>query len=302
MDTGQAMALFGHLYGNGLGGDYFEIRTLPQRRQVFTKDIRQAVDSLRGVSGPTNVHFGLCPRMEHSGKEASTSSLPAVFVDFDFKDYTLGRAEVEHKIDRMDMKPTAVVGSGNGFHAYWRLHNAPAFRTDEDRNLAKGVLAGFSEEVGGDPAASKITGCPRVPGSLNHKKDTPKAVEIVSLDEGAWYDYGDFTAFYADTRESVATPLRRLGNLPSPPASLQSYLDGFPWLGRLWAGSKDSGDMSKSGMDWSLALKLRKHCRYTHEEIAACLLAFDYGKARTMPGRYLQDTVNRAVGYADSGR
>ena len=68
MDTGQAMALFGHLYGNGLGGDYFEIRTLPQRRQVFTKDIRQAVNSLRGVSGPTTVHFGLCPRMEHSGK------------------------------------------------------------------------------------------------------------------------------------------------------------------------------------------------------------------------------------------
>ena len=302
METGQALALFSHLYGGGLGGDYFEIRTLPQKKQTFTRDIRQAVDSLRGVSGPTNVYFGLCPRLEHSGKESSTSSLPAIFVDFDFKDYALGRAEVEHKIDRMDMKPTAVVGSGNGFHAYWRLRKAPVFRTDEDRTWAKGVLAGFSSEVGGDTAASRITGCPRVPGSRNHKKGSPKEVEIASQDNSAWYDYGDFKAFFIDPRESVGAPSRQLGGLPPPPASLYSYLDGFKWMGRLWSGVKDSGDRSRSGMDWSLAIKLRKYCEYTHEEIAACLLAFDYGKARDMPRRYLEDTVNRAVSYADTRR
>ena len=104
----QAEALFGHLYPDDISG-FLEIRTLPDKKQRFTKGVEQAVSALRGVRGGTNVHFGLSPRREQSGRLESCNELPAIFVDFDFKDYALGQAEVEHRIDTMPLPPTATV-------------------------------------------------------------------------------------------------------------------------------------------------------------------------------------------------
>ena len=90
MVTGQAMDLFSHLYPVTINGDYLEIRTLPDKKQLFTSSVGEAVQSLGRLRGGQNVHFGLCPRREPSGKTSATSRLPAMFVDFDFKDHALG--------------------------------------------------------------------------------------------------------------------------------------------------------------------------------------------------------------------
>tara|TARA_Y100001951_G_scaffold101118_1_gene105514 strand:+ start:1392 stop:2114 length:723 start_codon:yes stop_codon:yes gene_type:complete len=238
--------------------------------------------------------------VEYSGKTESASFLPAVFVDFDFKDYALGRAEVESKLDSLDHKPTAVVESGHGFHCYWRIRNQPVLKDVKSRNLAKGTLSGFCNHVGGDSASSKISSCPRVPGTSNLKYEEAVPVEIASMDD-SWYEYEDFTQFFVkDMRKEIPTSQRPLGNLPSPPAAFFSDIARFRWLEDLWNGFKDQGDQSRSGKDWSLAVKLRKYLKYSHEEIASCLLSYPHGKAPAMPQRYLQDTVNRAVSYADS--
>jgi len=301
MVTGQAMDLFSHLYPVTINGDYLEIRTLPDKKQLFTSSVGEAVQSLGRLRGGQNVHFGLCPRREPSGKTSATSRLPAMFVDFDFKDHALGQAEVDSKIDGLDLKPTAVVESGHGYHCYWRIRNKPVFKEEKDRELAKGTLKGFCEHVGGDMASSNVTSCPRVPGSGNHKYEDVKKVEIANLDDSAWYDYEDFTQFYVeDVSPALPTSRRPLGSLPSLPASFFGYVDRHTWLGDLWSGFKERGDASRSGLDWSLALSLRKYFSYSHEEIGACLMAFPHGKATQMPKRYLQDTVNRAVSYADS--
>ena len=304
MYPGQAGKLFNHLYPDGVGGDYLEIRTLPEKRQLFATGVDQAVDALRRVSYTgNNVHFGLCTRLRQSGKTDSTSSLPAMFVDFDFKDFDLGQAEVESRLAQLEHPPTAVVCSGHGFHCYWRIRNRPVFKGREDRDLAQGALRGFCEHVGGDAAASKITSCPRVPGSGNFKyRDDVRSVEIASLDDDTWYDYEDFTRFFVlDERKDLPTSQRPLGYSLSLPASFYDRLDKFLWLKDLWRGHKEYGDTSRSGMDITMTIKLRKYFDYGHDEIAAILLAYPHGKAKLMPRRYLQDTVNRGVAYADSG-
>jgi hypothetical protein len=296
----QAGALFGHLYPDGVS-DYLEIRTLPDKKQWFTEGVQQAIYALRGVSGISNVHFGLSPRRERSGRLSSCTELPAIFVDFDFKDYPLGQAEVEHKLDNLEHPPTATVESGHGIHAYWRIRNKPSLKDDRSVDLAKGTLAGFCAHVGGDPAASKITSCPRVPGFGNHKYQDVRPVEIASLDDATWYEYEDFTRFFVkDSRFEAPASQRPLGDLPSPPAAFFNDMARMKFLRGLWEGFKDHGDTSRSGLDMSLACQLRRWLKYSHEEIASCLLAYPHGKCHLMPRRYLQDTVNRAVSHVDS--
>tara|TARA_R110002051_G_scaffold249603_2_gene309021 strand:- start:2008 stop:2925 length:918 start_codon:yes stop_codon:yes gene_type:complete len=301
MQPDQAGTLFNHLYPDDVGTDYLEIRTLPDKKQRFTTGVRQAVNALRGVD-ETNTYFGLCPRTEKSGKMVSTSTLPAVFVDFDFKDFSLGRAEVEHKLERMELYPTAVVSSGHGFHCYWRIRNQPVFQSMADRELAQGTLQGWCKHVGGDAAASRITSCPRVPGSGNFKYEDVMPVEIASLDDDTWYEYEDFTNHFVTDQRYKSTSLRPMGDLPPPPAAFFDKLNRYSWLNDLWEGRKMYGDSSRSGLDISLATKLSKYFHYSHEEIAAILMAYPHGKAPFMAPAYLERTVNLGVSYADSGR
>ena len=301
MQSDQAGTLFHHLYPDDVGNDYLEIRTLPDKIQRFTTGVDQAIHALRSVGG-TNTYFGLCPRTEKSGKMASTSTLPAMFVDFDFKDFPLGQAVVEHKLEGMNKPPTAVVSSGHGFHCYWRIRNQPVFKDVQTRELAQGTLQGWCKHVGGDAAASKITSCPRVPGSGNFKYKDVKPVEIASLDDDTWYEYEEFTNYFVECPRYRSTYQRPLGSLSSPPAAFFEKLSNYDWLQALWEGHKSSGDPSRSGLDITLATKLSKYFRYDHEEIAAILLAYPHGKASQMPPDYLERTVNLGVSYADSGR
>ena len=301
MQAEQAGTLFRHLYPDGVGTDYLEIRTLPDKKQRFTTGVEQAISALRSVDD-TNTYFGLCPRAEKSGKMVSTSSLPAMFVDFDFKDFSLGQAEVEDKLDRLDKPPTATVSSGHGFHCYWRIRNQPVFNTTSQRDLAQGTLLGWCNYVGGDAAASRITSCPRVPGSGNFKYEEVVPVEIASLDDDTWYEYEEFTSHFVTDQRFKSTSQRRLGDLPPPSAAFFMLLDKHSWLLGLWNGCKSYGDTSRSGLDITLATKLSKYFNYTHEEIAGILMAYPHGKASVMPAAYLERTVNLGVSYADSSR
>lgn len=75
--------------------------------------------------------------------------------------------------------PTHIVDSGGGLHVYWALDNFLA-TTVWQENAKK--LKGIAEQYGllADPArTADIASVLRVPGTLNHKYDPPRPVELI---------------------------------------------------------------------------------------------------------------------------
>lgn len=80
-------------------------------------------------------------------------------------------------------RPNFVVGSGNGFHAYWVLADS----VDRERWLVyAGKLKALMKSLGfrADPSrTSDMASVLRVPGTLNHKYSPPRPVSIISSND-----------------------------------------------------------------------------------------------------------------------
>jgi hypothetical protein len=67
------------------------------------------------------VYFGVATRRDASGGTLhNCACLTSLFVDIDFK--TTPEAEARARLARCPLPPSAIVHSGGGLHAYWRLH------------------------------------------------------------------------------------------------------------------------------------------------------------------------------------
>lgn len=104
-----------------------------------------------------------------------------VFVDMDLKDGAY--ASKEQFIDRLsnfDCKPTYVVDSGNGVHAYWRVENLDAMSY---LKLQRRLMRWFNT----DEAVGKILQLMRAPGTFNRKDpNTPKSCKVLSSTDGVY--------------------------------------------------------------------------------------------------------------------
>ncbi|MBT7262063.1 MAG: hypothetical protein HN888_13190, partial [Desulfobacula sp.] len=86
--------------------------------------------SYLGCNNGFNVYFGVNPRVGGAGKKENVINITAFHAEVDY-------GEIGHKkkpeydtyeealetIQAYDMKPTAVIHSGGGFHCYWVLNN-----------------------------------------------------------------------------------------------------------------------------------------------------------------------------------
>ena len=86
----------------------------------------------------------------------------------------------------LESPPSIIVHSGNGLHAYWLLEE-PIAVTDDNREWVKQLLHGHERHIlqlGAaqgwkfDPVAD-LARILRIPGTLNHKSDPPKRVEVI---------------------------------------------------------------------------------------------------------------------------
>ncbi len=118
------------------------------------------------------VYFGVGTRLEKKGRKKSVAMIPGPFCDLDFEKFEAGGIEGIERLDRFNPQPTAVVHSGGGFHAYWRLKTPllPAKQTSA-------IIRSLVRKIGADRAATDISRVLRVPGTWNWKRNL--AVRLV---------------------------------------------------------------------------------------------------------------------------
>ena len=105
--------------------------------------------------------------------------------------------DAQNALAGFPLQPTAMLASGRGVHAYWKLR-APV--EGEERDHAVHLVRGLAQMLQGDPNVADAARIMRIPGTKNldpgHKKDG-KTYEVTLLalnDLHAGYDLADFVA------------------------------------------------------------------------------------------------------------
>jgi len=119
------------------------------------------------------VYFAVATR-DGGGTKNHIVEIPAVFADIDFKN--ISKKQARKLLWEFEVRPSAVVESGGGYHAYWKLRE-PATKDDITaiETLNKRLAAYF--KIPDDATdASRVL---RLPDTQNNKLATPRPVKVV---------------------------------------------------------------------------------------------------------------------------
>lgn len=167
-----------------------------------TSEFDKAYDYMLSNSQYDDVYYtvGLLSKPPAKGRGAAKDVLylPCLHADFDLlkeqnvhAQHALPRdlEELREFLDEADIpEPNVMVNSGNGVHAYWLTETPFALDTDEDRKMAATTLKGFQQAIIAEAQRSRgwkfdntgdLARVLRFPGTLNHKTNPAKRVEII---------------------------------------------------------------------------------------------------------------------------
>lgn len=143
------------------------------RREFFANGKEAAKWAVR-LGGHYDVYVGVGTRYGKDGTKKGVCRVRAVWADLDAK----GEHTRESRLDQLDglpCRPSVVVWTGGGWHAYWSLED-PA-RSPGEMERAELAMRRLAAGLGSDSVhdRSRIL---RVPGTLNHKYGEPRPVTL----------------------------------------------------------------------------------------------------------------------------
>lgn len=233
------------------------------------------------------VYYGVLPRINSNGGTAKDvlDYAGILWADVDAKHHGDSKVLAFGAVADFPIPPSAIVDSGHGYHAYWKLDRSIHF----DR--ARQIMKGIAREIGGDPVydAARIL---RLPGLNNHKGGGLAPVRLVRFDTTRLYDPSDFYEYELTpanrdwlrglSAEWDVTPI--FGWTPrDPPAWLTEELD------------IDPGKGARSEHDFRIALYLARE-GYPDEDIIRIFREHPNGvgvKAAKEGLRYLYRTLGK---------
>lgn len=174
--------------------DYIEIREIGPEgntKQHFLKP-----DQIAQYKPPMdkNIYFGVYSRFRKDGKAQSCNTTKALWVDYDgMEGLTVYERvkKVQSNIKAAGLpKPSVLVSSGNGIHAYWILK--------ERQQEVQEILKAMALATNGDIRATDKARMMRLPNTLNVKGIKPLKCEIVQADYSLIYDLEDIKAALGD--------------------------------------------------------------------------------------------------------
>ena len=190
------------LFGEAIRPDRrLSIFTLPGGKVRRFDDIAKAIPYIEQQATHENVYFGLSlvsGNPPGRGKYQDMAGITCLWGDLDFAGKDRGKDNlppdekaVRNILGKMAFKPSLLVHSGGGFHAYWIFKEPWVFSDDADRAkaalLAKRMnttLRQLSLEQGCSlDSVGDLTRVLRVPGTLNHKFDPPAEVKVIEANE-----------------------------------------------------------------------------------------------------------------------
>lgn len=292
----------------------------------------QRVESLcersKGTPG-RNLYFG-CGiqgtkgKAEKRGEASGVVGIPGVWADIDFaeacglkkstKKYP-PREIAEQAIERLPLKPSAIVQTGGGLHVYWLFHELLECSNDEDRSKAAAIVAGWQSLIGEHlrrlgsyeiDSTFDLARVLRIPGSWNYRTGTPVEVLDGYDDADAWrrYDVADLEQFAAEPVKRLVSQITELliDTSANPPVEkLESLRHNSPEFRRVWDHKKDFPSNSER------ELSLASYCvqaLWNDQEIANLIIAhrrrWEPEKLAKVTERkdYVANTIAKARGDA----
>lgn len=164
-----------------------ELRALPSKARIFTRDPQKIIDFVRRHDGES-VYFG-CATRKGGGDKGHCNEISAYWADIDFK--TIPEEEAWKLIRQFPIPPSVIVASGGGLHCYWLLANPEPARDPR----VEQILRGLARALRADSSAAEFARVMRLPGTLNHKYDPPRACHVVEAQCDRRYALGDFDSF-----------------------------------------------------------------------------------------------------------
>ena len=149
-----------------------------------------------------NVYFGVCPRQrEGDSHDETVKKVRCVWCDID--DVTVEEAHRRWQAVEIP-RPSIVVSSGNGIHAYWLLDKD--LISAAERNRLVTMLPVFYRAFGGDHVQN-LSRVMRPPGTFNYKEARngrpPIPCSLVFCDPEQRYPWSAFAAWMQSAESSI---------------------------------------------------------------------------------------------------
>ncbi|MBI5961807.1 MAG: primase C-terminal domain-containing protein [Chloroflexi bacterium] len=179
------------LYGQADPALWLEIRCIHPETEASrvlwspVGDQSRLAAVLRQADALNKAGFGVyvapCLRREKKGDAQAVVSVPALWMDIDCDDDPGQRAAALEKLHTFDLKPSILLDSGGGWHAYYLLDVPFMLQNDEDRQHLAHILRGLSATLGGDTDYVKsVASLMRLPDSANTKPERGGVVAAIT--------------------------------------------------------------------------------------------------------------------------
>ena len=152
-----------------------------------------------------NVYFGVATRLNGNMTKEGIIEIPCLWVDIDLTDKNgvdipEDKKEILQRLKDFPLKPSFLINSGGGIHAYWKLKNP---FSKKEIPLAENLLKRLASYFGGDKSSTDANHKLRIPGTLNLKPKykTPRKVTIEEAHPENEYSPDDFEAILPQAEE-----------------------------------------------------------------------------------------------------
>jgi hypothetical protein len=309
---------------NAIFGDWCDeqhlivIWSLPGKAAQFFSTTAAATDYAMNLAESQDVYFGVGlyrPGIKHGrGKAGDVIAIPVLWADVDYGTHGGGKklppteADAKRVLDHLGVKPSILVHSGGGFHAYWILKEP--LTTEENAaavaRVWQNTIAACAKYYGYDmDATHDLSRVLRVPATINHKKKSRLPVEVRRF-TAARYDTSDLEPYYVcealNPTKSDTIPVDAIAIDPAakPPTDLMTAsLTHNTTFRRTWEQRRgpDLHDHSASGYELSLASQAIG-MGWTDQQIADLIIDFrrkhHHDAAKGCRRDYLQNTIAKA--------
>lgn len=249
-------------------------------------DVAAARTWIEARNGRSNLYVMVNPPSAAIDKKASKADLAELaflHVDLDVKEGPLdqGLAAICARLADFEPKPSAVIFSGGGYWAFWRLDQPLYLGGAEDQVAeAEAYNRGLENALGGDHCHNVDRVC-RIPGTINlpdkakrERGRTPSLAAIVDLTDQT-YGLEDFTPVHSGAPTVKGKPTAPRQERPEiqtldDPANLESW--GVPpWVGAVVVEGTDPTEPGRWGGDRSQAV-FAVACELTRHRVPAGLI------------------------------
>lgn len=202
---------------------YITLTFLPERKTLWFKvnEIEKVSAAVKKYSAKTNTFFGVGLRknvLQNNlrGGENDILAITTLYADIDIRSNAYSQTalpcstyEAIEFLNLLPLKPSIIVNSGNGLHAYWLLDTPFKIQSTKDKEYIPLIFKGWSKFVNANARErgwkldniSDLARVLRVPGSINHKLKNGGICQVLGCNRTR-YHLTEFEAYMGNSEEN----------------------------------------------------------------------------------------------------